>query len=119
MSFREHMSTVVSNAEWLIRQRLSALDVRGLEFQKQFVLDAHNVDIYGELLQSRHVFEIDGPIHFTSEKVKVRDEYVQDWFERRGINVWHLPYTPPLSEKRLAEIVEFIQSKGFHGRTIL
>jgi very-short-patch-repair endonuclease len=116
VSFRERMSPVISAAEWEIRKQL---DLRGvhMQYQKVFIMDAHSVDIYGEnARQERHCFEVDGPLHRTSEKVMLRDERVTALLEKRGCKVWHLPYTPPLSQERLTEIVEFIQEKGFCGR---
>lgn len=118
MSFRERMSPLVSAAEWEIRKHLDLLGVR-MQYQKTIILDAHSVDIYGEnARQERHCFEIDGPLHHSSEKVKVRDEHITELLEKRGFKVWHLDYTPPLSHERLTEIVNFIQEKGFCGRRI-
>lgn len=113
MSFRENLHPVVAAAEWEIREQL---DLQGIHMQYQYmiILDAHNVDVYGEnAKQERHCFELDGPVHQTSEKVKLRDEYLTELLEKRHFKVWHLPYTPPLSLQRRMEIVNFIKSKGF------
>lgn len=119
MSFREGMKPIIATAEWEVRKALELEGIR-MEYQYTIILDAHNVDIYGEnAKQEQHCFELDGPVHLTSEKVKLRDEYLTELLEKRHFNVWHLPYTPPLSQKRLTEIVEFIKSKGFTGKRML
>lgn len=111
MAFRANMHVTVSNAEWDIRRDLDRDNVK-LEYQKTFILDAHNVDAFGENKDhQRHCFEIDGPIHRTSEKVMLRDEFLTGWLEKRGLKVWHLPYVPPLSIQRRIEIVSFIKEK--------
>lgn len=111
MAFRDNMHVRVSDAEWVVRQHLDRDNVK-LEYQKTFILDAHNVDMFGENAKhERHCFEIDGPPHLTSEKVKLRDEFLADVLEKRGLKVWHLPYVPPLSIQRRIEIVSFIKEK--------
>lgn len=113
LSFREAMHPIVAAAEWELRTRLSLMERTGsLEFQKMIILDAHSVDVYGENKKGeRHCFELDGPIHRTSEKVKVRDDYVRDLLERRKMCVWPMPYDPPISKRRLQEMVDLIGEK--------
>jgi hypothetical protein len=111
MAFRENLHPIVSAAEWDVRSDLDHDHLR-MEYQKMVILDAHYFDIFGEnRKQEQHFFKIDGPIHLTSEKVKLRDEFLTGKLERRGCKVWHLPYTPPLSLQRRIEMVSFIKEK--------
>lgn len=112
MSYRPP-APIISAAEWEIRKALNLEGIR-MQYQEMIILDAHHIDISGvNKKQEFHGFEIDGPVHLTSEKVKLRDEYLDEIFPKRHMNLWHLPYTPPLSIQRRIEIVDFIKEKGF------
>jgi len=116
MSFRPGLHPIVAAAEWEVRKQL---DLKGLkmQYQEMIIIDAHNVDISGvNTKQKFHGFEIDGPVHRTSEKVKLRDEHLDEIFAKRHMNLWHLPYDPPLSIARREEIVNFIISKMLPGQ---
>jgi hypothetical protein len=111
MSFHGIPSPTVSAAEWEIRKQLELKGLK-MQYQEMVILDAHNVDISGiNRKQEFHGFEIDGPVHRIREKVKLRDEFLDEVFARRHLHVWHLPYDPPLSLKRRDEIVDFIFEK--------
>jgi hypothetical protein len=105
------MHPTVSNAEWdvridltLLRDRLEKASVH-MEYQKQIVLDATTMDAYAELSNGeKHCFLLDGPVHLKSEKVKLRDEYVEQVLQKRHYKIHRYPYVPPLSKEKLAEI---------------
>jgi hypothetical protein len=110
MSYRVP-APIVAAAEWEIRKEL---ELRGLkmQYQEMIILDAHHVDISGiDKRQQFQGFEIDGPPHRIKEKVKLRDEFLDQIFEKRHMNLWHLPYEPPLSIRRREEIIDFIFEK--------
>lgn len=116
MSYSGRRNPIIAAAEWEIRKQLSLEGIH-MQYQYMIILDAHNIDIYGEnAKQERHCFEVNGPIHWKSEKVKLRDEFLKEVLEKRHYHVWPLPYTPPLSIERRTEIVDFIKEKGFRAR---
>jgi very-short-patch-repair endonuclease len=104
-------SPVVAAAEWEVRKEL---ELRGLkmQYQEMVIVDAHHVDVSGvDPRQHWHGFELDGPVHRTSEKIKLRDEFLDQWFEKPYMHLWRLPYEPPLSKRRKKEVIDFIFEK--------
>jgi hypothetical protein len=106
------MHPIVSNAEWdvridltLLRDELEKVGVR-MEYQKRITLDETTLDAYAELPNGeRHCFLLDGPVHLKSEKIKLRDEYVEQVLTKRHYKIHRYPYMPPLSKEKLEEII--------------
>jgi hypothetical protein len=122
MSFRERMTGTESAADVAIRTPLKKALLKRLiinkcpfppllEFQKTIILEATNVDVLiNRMFEHKEsiVALLDGPVHLESNAVKLRDEYVTNTLERKGYIVKRYPYVPPLSQKKIEEIVASI-----------
>ena len=51
---------------------------------------------------------LDGPVH-ERERQRLRDELIDDKLRRRGLRPLRIPYRPPLSERRLSEVLNQIK----------
>jgi very-short-patch-repair endonuclease len=114
MAYKERMTGTESNADVDIRTPLKKL-VPNAKFQKRIILDATNVDVLVDRSAQGWpsiVALLDGPVHLTSNKVKLRDENVTNMLESMNLIVMRFPYKPPLRQKQLNEIAAKIAARA-------
>jgi very-short-patch-repair endonuclease len=114
LAYKENMTGTESNADVAIRVPLKKL-VPNAQFQKRIILDATNVDVLVDRSAQGWpsiVALLDGPVHLTSNAVKLRDELVTNALEQKGIVVMRFPYKPPLSKKQMDEICAKIAARA-------
>lgn len=107
-NFRERMTGTESTGDLAIRIPLKKL-VSKAQFQQVIILEATNADA---LIDNRAENKpsvagfLDGPVHLTSNAVKLRDEYVTNALESKGYIVVRYPYRPPLTPKQAEEFAQ-------------
>ena len=51
---------------------------------------------------------LDGPFH-EKERQRLKDELIDEMLRKRGLRPLRIPYKPPLSDRRLNEILDLIE----------
>lgn len=106
MGFRGKMRVSVSNAERTVARKLVEEQVSGFFRGFKITLDITKPDLYFDM--KRLCIYIDGPPHL-KERQQIKDGIIDEKLEKRGYTVLRFPYKPPLTKKRLREIVDRIK----------
>jgi very-short-patch-repair endonuclease len=105
MSFRDRMRVNVSRAEETLAVALQQCGLaKGLFMGYKISLISTTPDFFWPT-KGVAVY-LDGPPHVGRED---RDDRITEILEKRGIKVLRFPYRPPLSQRRLKEIVAAIE----------
>ena len=107
MSFRDHMRVNCSRAEESLAVALQERGVNGWFKDQELILSSTVPDFWFPT-QGVAVY-LDGEAVHSSGKAVERDDRISDVLTKRGLKVLRFRYRPPLSQKRLDEIVEVIQ----------
>jgi very-short-patch-repair endonuclease len=104
MSFRERMHAKESKAETAVLAKLNSL--------KKFPMTHYVIPLKTTVPDlffpnERLCVFLDGPPHLSSSQMG-KDEEIDEQLEKMGLKVLRIRYDPPLSGKKLEEIVEMI-----------
>jgi very-short-patch-repair endonuclease len=108
LSYKNRMHPSVSNAEIEVFKALSAEGLtEGMVTQKPIVLRATIPDFCW--LNKRKIVYLDGAQVHKKDKVREKDEEIDELLELQGWDVLRIPYDPPLSDKALREVMKVIR----------
>jgi very-short-patch-repair endonuclease len=96
-----------SAAEEKVAVGLQERGVKGWFKDVEIILDS-TVPDFSNLIKGVVVY-LDGEEVHSSENAQLRDERIDDKLARKGIRVMRFRYRPPLSQKRLNEILLVIE----------
>jgi len=115
VTWKDRMRVSVSSAEIEILKELQRRGLtRLLETQKPFDFIWQVEGVHGTIIDFHwsHPFNyavfLDGPVHLKYSHER-RDELIDRALEHRGIKVDRFEYKPPITKKRLREIVDQIE----------
>jgi len=107
LGYKARMMVGESSGERRLLVRLQSEGLMGgCFFQRMVILKVTTPDFLWE--KQKLAVYLDGPPHLKSH-VMERDEELRELLRQRGWRVLEFPYSPPLSESRLREIVEGIR----------
>jgi very-short-patch-repair endonuclease len=107
MSYKNRMHPAVSNAELAVFEALSKMGLTtGMTTQTRIVLKSTVPDFIW--FEKRKAVFLDGVQAHSSDKAQQRDAEIDNLLEIQGWDVLRIPYTPPLTAKVLAEIMDSI-----------
>ena len=107
MSFRERLRQNPSNAEMTLIVALQNRGVKGWFKDQEVILESTVPDFW---FPTKGVaVYLDGEQVHSSEHAQNRDDRITRLLERKGIKVLRFRYRPPLSRKRLNEIIVQIE----------
>jgi len=104
MSFHDRMRVTMSNAEGKVFVALQQRGVKGFFTDMEICLQKTIPDFFWP--SKGLAVYLDGPPHVGKED---RDDRIVEMLEKRGIRVLRFPYRPPLSNRRLNEIILAIE----------
>src|SRR5208282_6860841 len=104
LSYKENMHPKVSQAEMAVFHELSKAGLTsGMVTQKTIILKSTVPDFCW--MNKRKIVYLDGtPVH-SSDKQQEHDNQIDELLKAQGWEVLRIPYPPPLTEKRMQEIV--------------
>jgi very-short-patch-repair endonuclease len=108
LSYKERMHPSVSKAELQVFQALSELGLTsGMITQKPIILRTTIPDFCW--VEKKKIVYLDGiPVH-SSDKQMERDAEIVNLLELQGWDVLRIPYSPPLTDKNLQEVMRKIK----------
>ena len=108
MSYKTKMHPGVSAGEIKLFTALSIADLtHGMVTQQRIILKSTVPDFCW--VEKRKIVFLDGrQVHY-KDKAVARDEEIDLLLERQGWDVLRIPYTPPLTDKALSEILKQIR----------
>lgn len=109
MSYKARMHPRVSKGELQLFQALSGAGLTGgMVTQRPIVLKATIPDFCWP--EKRKIVYLDGLQVHSSDKQQERDEEIRKLLEAQGWDVLRIPYEPPLTDAKLAEVLETIKN---------
>jgi len=108
MIYKSRLHPLVSAAEIELFKALSVAGLTtGMVTQDRIILKSTVPDFYWPL--KKKVVYVDGFQVHSKDKALQRDEEINNLLEIQGYDVLRLPYTPPLTKDRKAEMLAAIQ----------
>ena len=108
MNYKERMHPKVSRAEIEVFKSLSAAGLTGgMVTQQPIILKSTIPDFCW--MEKRKIIYLDGiPVH-KSDKQLERDEEISNLLTSQGWAVLRIPYNPPLTERKLQDVMATIK----------